>query len=105
MLLMSGAAPGDLVRTLSRCLDALKQIGNLPYVPARAEWGDGITIRTEASGIHPKIRSLCRDAAREMDRYPVKDIFPFEIDNEDEDDSSEEDEGKENGISDDDEVA
>jgi superfamily II RNA helicase len=105
VLLMSGAAPGDLVRTLSRCLDALKQIGNLPYVPARAEWGDGITIRTEASGIHPKIRTLCREAANEMDRYPVKDIMPFEIDNEGEDGSSEEDEEKENDISGDDEVA
>ena len=30
------------------------------------------------SGIHPRIRSLCRDAASEMDRYPVKDMLPFE---------------------------
>ena len=96
VLSMSGAAPGDLVRTLSRCLDALKQIGNLPYVPARGFHGDGITIRTEASGIHPKIRALCREAANEMDRYPVKDIMPFEADTEDEDVESEEDEEEQN---------
>jgi len=106
VLLMSGAAPGDLVRTLSRCLDALKQLGNVPYIPARGFDGDGVTIRTEASGLHPRIRALCRDAAAEMDRYPVKDIMPFEEDTEEdtEDDSSEEaEEEKEN--SDDKEVA
>jgi len=99
VLLMSGAAPGDLVRTLSRCLDALKQLGNVPYIPARGFDGDGVTIRTEAGGLHPRIRALCRDAAAEMDRYPVKDIMPFEEDTEEdtEDDSSEEaEEEKEN---------
>ena len=85
VLRMSGTAPGDLVRTLSRCLDALKQLGNVPYIPARGFDG---TIRIEASGIHPKIRALCREAALEMDRYPVKDIMPFEVD-ESEDDSPE----------------
>jgi hypothetical protein len=106
VLLMSGAAPGDLVRTLSRCLDALKQLGNVPYIPARGFDGDGVTIRTEASGLHPRIRALCRDAAAEMDRYPVKDIMPFEEDTEEdtEDESSEEAE-EEQESSDDKEVA
>eukprot|EP00985_Skeletonema_marinoi_P031999 scaffold37993_cov168-Skeletonema_marinoi.AAC.1 len=106
VLLMSGAAPGDLVRTLSRCLDALKQLGNVPYIPARGFDGDGVTIRTEASGLHPRIRALCRDAAAEMDRYPVKDIMPFEEDTEEdtEDDSSDEAE-EEQESSDDKEVA
>jgi superfamily II RNA helicase len=102
VLKMSGAAPGDLVRTLSRCLDALKQLGNVPYVPARGFDGDGVTIRTEASGLHPKIRALCREAAAEMDRYPMKDIMPFEENTED--DSSGDDE-QEKDNSDDNEVA
>jgi hypothetical protein len=76
-LVISGAAPGDLVRTLSRALDALRQLGNLPYIPARAL--NGIA-RLEATGIHPKVRSLCREAANAMDRYPVKDMLPFEED-------------------------
>lgn len=88
-LAISGAAPGDLVRVLSRALDALRQLGNLPYLPARA-W-DG-TVRLEASGIHPTLRSLCREAADEMDRYPVKDMLPFE---EDEEGSEEEKDDKE----------
>jgi superfamily II RNA helicase len=75
VLAMSGAAPGDLVRTLSRALDALRQIANLPYTPARGFDG---TMRLEAIGIHPQIRSLCREAANEMDRYPVKDDLPFQ---------------------------
>jgi hypothetical protein len=72
---ISGAAPGDLVRTLSRALDALRQLGNLPYIPARSL---GSAVCLQCSGIHPRIRSLCRDAASEMDRYPVKDMLPFE---------------------------
>lgn len=103
VLRMSGAAPGDLVRTLSRCLDALRQLGNLPYAPARG-FGDDVTIRAEASGLHPKIRALCRDAANEMDRYPVKDVMPFE--EEDTGDvGSEEADQENNGISNDSEVA
>lgn len=76
-LVISGAAPGDLVRTLSRALDALRQLGNLPYIPARAL---NEIARLEASGIHPTVRSLCRDAANAMDRYPVKDMLPFDED-------------------------
>jgi hypothetical protein len=81
VLAMSGAAPGDLVRTLSRALDALRQIANLSYIPARGLDG---SVQLEASGIHPKIRSLCKEAVLEMDRYPVKDDFPFQ-ENEEED--------------------
>jgi len=90
-LAISGAAPGDLVRTLSRALDGLRQLGNLPYLPARGLDG---TVHLEASGIHPKIRSLCREAANEMDRYPVKDMLPFdeaELDNTEESDEDEKD--------------
>ena len=90
-LVLSGAAPGDLVRTLSRALDALRQFGNLPYIPARA-LNNGLT-RLEASGIHPTVRSLCREAANAMDRYPVKDMLPFDEDDlESEDDVIEEEE-------------
>jgi hypothetical protein len=96
VLAMSGAAPGDLVRTLSRALDALRQIANLPYIPARGLDG---SVQLEASGIHPRIRSLCKEAVLEMDRYPVKDDLPFQ-DNEEKDgdeistDAEEEDEEK-----------
>ena len=83
---LSGAAPGDLVRTLSRALDALRQIANLPYIPARGL--DGVA-QYEASGVHPKIRSLCKEAIIEMDRYPVKDDLPFQV-NEEEDTDDEE---------------
>jgi len=95
---ISGQAPGDLVRTLSRALDALRQISNLPFVPARGTDGDGVTIRKESGGIHPRIRALCREASSLIDRYPVKDMLPFEADDEetnrersqDEDDDNEE---------------
>ena len=86
VLELSGAAPGDLVRTLSRALDALRQIANLPYIPARGL--DGVA-QYEASGVHPKIRSLCKEAIIEMDRYPVKDDLPFQV-NEEEDTDDEE---------------
>ena len=74
-LAMSGLAPGDLVRILSRALDALRQIANLPYIPARGLDG---TLQVESVGVHPTIRSLCKKAVVEMDRYPVKDDFPFQ---------------------------
>jgi len=94
VLRISGAAPGDLVRLLSRALDALRQLGNLPYVPARSLDG---SILLEARGLHPRIRSLCREASTQMDRYPVKDMLPFEEDDEDEeeDDNDEDEEGVE----------
>lgn len=80
-LAISGAQPGDLVRILSRVLDTLRQIANLPYIPARPLDGNA---RKEAPGVHPTIRALCREAANAMDRYPVKDLLPFEEEEEEE---------------------
>jgi hypothetical protein len=97
VLEMSGSAPGDLVRTLSRALDALRQIANLPFVPARGFEGDGVTVRLEANGVHPRIRALCRAAANDMDRYPVKDDLPFAVDAEDEEESESDDAEQEEG--------
>jgi hypothetical protein len=79
-LQMSGAAPGDLVRTLGRALDALRQLGNLPFSPFRATDLDESTIKTVSPGIHPEVRRMCRDAARAINRYPVKDPLPFDTD-------------------------
>lgn len=79
-LQMSGAAPGDLVRTLGRALDALRQLGNLPFSPVRATDLDESTIKTVSPGIHPEVRRMCRDAARAINRYPVKDPLPFDTD-------------------------
>ena len=75
---ISGSAPGDLVRTLHRALDALRQFGNLPVNPARAVGRDSGVKQEASPGIHPDIRRLCKDAASAMDRYPVKDPLPFE---------------------------
>jgi superfamily II RNA helicase len=75
---ISGAAPGDLVRTLGRALDTLRQLGNLPFSPVRASDMDGETVKTISHGIHPEVRRLCRDAARAINRYPVKDPLPFD---------------------------
>jgi hypothetical protein len=81
---ISGLAPGDLVRTLHRALDALRQIGNLPINPERPI--STVPLK-ESPGIHPAVRRLCREAASAMDRYPVKDPLPFdEEDTEDEED-------------------
>ena len=45
------------------------------------------------TGIHPEIRRLCRDAARAINRYPVKDPLPFDTDEEElEDDLEDADE-------------
>jgi len=85
---ISGLAPGDLVRTLHRALDALRQIGNLKYNAARSI-GDDVK-HDEAPGIHPDIRRLCTEAARAMNRYPVKDPLPFDEEEEDTDEEEEE---------------
>jgi len=77
-LQISGAAPGDLVRTLGRALDTLRQFGNLPFNAVRATDLDGATAKTVSHGIHPEVRRLCRDAARAINRYPVKDPLPFD---------------------------
>ena len=65
--------PGDLARTLSRVLDAVRQLGNLPFTPVRKQKFRPI----ESQGLDPMVRSLCRDASRAINRYPVKDPFAF----------------------------
>uniref|UniRef100_A0A6U3RH20 ATP-dependent RNA helicase Ski2/MTR4 C-terminal domain-containing protein n=1 Tax=Ditylum brightwellii TaxID=49249 RepID=A0A6U3RH20_9STRA len=95
---ISGSAPGDLIRTLNRALDALRQLGNLPYVPIRGTDLDGVTVHETSRGIHPIIRKMCREAAIAMDRYPVKD--PLLFDSEEGEDTSENDD-EEQDISDD----
>jgi len=72
---ISGSAPGDLARTLHRALDALRQLGNVPFQPVRAT---GIIVQKRSPGLHADIRRLCREAARGIDRYPVKDPLPFD---------------------------
>lgn len=81
---MSGAAPGDLTRIIGRAMDAVRQLGSLKYNPLRKEDFEGETVANPfARGIHPEIRRLCREAARSMNRYPVKDPLPFEAEEED----------------------
>lgn len=81
---MSGAAPGDLTRIIGRAMDAVRQIGSLKFNPLRKDDLDSEVIANPfARGIHPEIRRLCREAAREMNRYPVKDPLPFEVEEED----------------------
>ena len=80
--LSGGAPPGDLARTLSRVLDAVRQLGNLPYTPIRKEDMD-LNVHRSSRGIHPDVRRLCRDAATAINRYPLKDPFAFEEDGSD----------------------
>jgi hypothetical protein len=88
-LALAGVPPGDLVRTLSRALDGLRQLGNLQYDPIRK--GD-LDEKSYSSGpmmprgLHPEVRRLCRDAAKAINRYPVKDMLSFESQGEEEDD-------------------
>lgn len=78
---ISGLPPGDLARNLSRVLDAVRQLGKLPYAPKRRAVG-------KSRGFDPQLRQLCREAARALGRYPVKDSFGFEVDEEDEAEST-----------------
>lgn len=81
---ISGSPPGDLARTLSRALDAVRQLGNLPFRALRKADFYSAT-GTVSRGLHPEIRNLCRDAARAINRYPVKDPLQFaEIEEEEE---------------------
>ena len=67
-------------------MDGLRQIGALKYNPLRKKdfsQGQGELVDPLSRGIHPEIRRLCREAAREMNRYPVKDPLPFEVTEED----------------------
>jgi DSHCT (NUC185) domain len=87
-LQISGLPPGDLARTLSRSLDGLRQLGNLPFRPIRR--GDYISDATSSAllmpqGIHPEVRRLCRDAAQSINRYPVKDALVFVASDEEDD--------------------
>jgi superfamily II RNA helicase len=101
---ISGAAPGDLARILSRALDAVRQFGNLKFSALRKEdFEEGASVQPLARGIHPDIRTLCRDAAKEMNRYPVKDPLPFAEAVEDdifEDDAEEEEKGEDDDFQD-----
>jgi hypothetical protein len=83
---ISGSPPGDLARILSRVLDATRQFGNLPFSPMRRSDMEGSTssVETVSRGIHPEVRRLCRDAAKAINRYPVKDPLVFASDDDDE---------------------
>jgi hypothetical protein len=47
--------------------------------------GGSSGVETESRGIHPEVRRLCRDAAKAINRYPVKDPLVFASDEDDED--------------------
>ena len=79
-LLISGAAPGDLARMLGRVLDALRQFSKLQFTPVRATNGQKMAL---SPGIHPEVRRLCLEAAKGINRYPVKDPLPFDADDDD----------------------
>ena len=110
---ISGAAPGDLTRIIGRATDAVRQFGALKFNPIRKsdlnpEEGGGVDPLSR--GIHPELRRLCREAAKDMNRYPVKDPLPFdaEVDSDVEVDeifSEEEESEEDDDDSDDDDVA
>jgi superfamily II RNA helicase len=77
---LSGTAPGDLARMLGRVLDALRQIGNLTFNAVRGSDMDASGIRYISLGVSSELRNLCREAARAMNRFPVKDPLPFATD-------------------------
>mmetsp|Transcript_39629 Transcript_39629/g.95767 ORF Transcript_39629/g.95767 Transcript_39629/m.95767 type:complete len:1289 (-) Transcript_39629:69-3935(-) len=80
---MSGAAPGDLTRIIGRALDAVRQYGALKYTPLRrSDAGGDVIVDPFSRGIHPELRRKCREAAKAMNRYPVKDPLPFEAEEE-----------------------
>lgn len=89
---MSGSPPGDLARILSRVLDAMRQFGSLPFAPIRRDDFEQQTKAEQISrGLDQEIRRLCRDAARAINRYPLKDPLSFStIEDEDLDDDDDE---------------
>ena len=96
---MSGAAPGDLTRIIGRAMDAVRQIGSLKFNPLRKDDLNPEAVANPfARGIHPDIRRLCREAARAMNRYPVKDPLPFEAEEEDLFDNAEEEGEEESSV-------
>jgi len=91
--LSGGLPPGDLARTLSRVLDAVRQLGNLPFTPVRKEdMRNDENARRTSRGIHPDVRRLCRNAAAAINRYPLKDPFSFDEGGNGESDTEEEEE-------------
>jgi hypothetical protein len=46
--------------------------------------GSTSAVETVSRGIHPEVRRLCRDAAKAINRYPVKDPLVFAGDEDDE---------------------
>jgi hypothetical protein len=68
----------------------MRQLGNVAYTPIRKSDMDG-TGSAEPRGLHPDLRRLCREAARAINRYPVKDTLSFESSTEDEDNEDEDD--------------
>lgn len=96
---MSGAAPGDLIRIIGRAMDAVRQFGSLKFIPLRKRDTNGEAIVDPFSrGIHPDIRRRCRDAAKAMSRYPVKDPLPFEAEEEGMFDDEDEEDEPENAV-------
>jgi len=91
-LQISGTSPGDLARTLSRVLDAVRQLGNLPYVAIRRRRSSHDDVAVVSPGIHAEVRRLCREAAQAINRYPVKDPLAFETPVEDEEELEQDEE-------------
>jgi len=80
---ISGGAPGDLTRIIGRATDAVRQFGALKFNPIRKSDlnpAEGGAVDPLSRGIHSEVRRLCREAAKEMNRYPVKDPLPFDVD-------------------------
>ena len=94
---ISGSPPGDLARSLSRVLDALRQLGNLPYRPIRRDSDDETVPQL---GLDPVVRKLCRDASHLINRYPVKDTFAAEGEDEENEEEEEEEEEETEDLSD-----
>lgn len=80
---LSGLAPGDLARTLSRVLDAIRQLGNLRYDPLRRSDVE-ITYQFGRAprGLDPRLKVACREACNAINRYPLKDSLMFDQDQE-----------------------
>jgi hypothetical protein len=80
---LSGLAPGDLARTLSRVLDSIRQIANLPYDPLRRS---DVEITSQFGraprGFDPRLKDNCRRACEAINRYPLKDSLMFNQDEE-----------------------
>jgi len=79
---ISGVAPGDLTRIIGRATDAVRQVGALQFNPIRKndlDPADAGRIDPLSRGIHPEVRHLCREAAKVMNRYPVKDTLSFDV--------------------------